>query len=401
MEYQNPKSKTYRNVKHRKNMSTFSLKVRAPKRAISKGLQNYNTILNTVKGLFPQSYRDSQRLASEIYRSGVDPNSIKDTIEAGSKIFEREGEKGMNELSGLIKNHGRKTIRATKSAIKETALKGHLKSYIIQGDNKTDYISFLNNKSLDVKGIINKHEKPIKMRMCLTCQYYKGVGIDKVITFDYPGTKYTVITETSDLNVVYDVCKETITEKVETMTLNGSGWIFEGIVELRIHIDKYNPLTAKSYIPLPEKLIKKKAIVNPINEDNQCFKWSVTAALFPEKVHPERISKLLKSNSEKLNWARLEFPVQVDKIHIFEKNNPKFAINVYGYSKEVNTIRVSENSNREKTINLILISNDETNHYCWIKSMSRLFNSQKYKNGHTRYYCERCLISFKAQKVAR
>ena len=110
-----------------------------------------------------------------------------------------------------------------------------------------------------MKEIITKHEKPIKMRMTLTTQYYKGVGVDKVITFDYPGTKYTVITETSDLNDVYDVCKETITEKVETMTQNGSGWIFEGIVELRIHIDKYNPLTAKSYITLPDKIKKKEA----------------------------------------------------------------------------------------------------------------------------------------------
>ena len=87
----------------------------------------------------------------------------------------------------------------------------------------------------------------------------------------------------------------------------------------------------------------------------------------------------MKLNAASLNWNGLEFPVQVDKIVIFERNNPKYAVNVYSYDKEVYPIRISENNGREKTIDLLLISNDETNHYCWIKSMSRLINSQKYK----------------------
>ena len=115
-------------------------------------------------------------------------------------------------------------------------------------------------------------------------------------------------------------------------------------------------------------------------------------------MHNERITKKLRSNTSKLNWVGVEFPVQVDKIGIFEKNNPKYAVNVYGYDKEVYIIRSSGNNNREQTINLLLISNDKTNHYCWIKSMSGLLNSQKYKRRHKRYYCERCLLSFKTQK---
>ena len=106
----------------------------------------------------------------------------------------------------------------------------------------------------------------------------------------------------------------------------------------------------------------------------------------------------MKANSEKLCWDGLEFPVQVDKIGIFENNNPKYAVNVYSYDEEVYPIRISKNNNREQTIDLLLISNDKTNHYCWIKSMPRLINSQTNKNGHSRYYCERCLLSFKTQK---
>ena len=60
----------------------------------------------------------------------------------------------------------------------------------------------------------------------------------------------------------------------------GSGWRFV----------EFSPLKGNSWIPLPEKIAKKKAIVNMKNEDNECFKWCVTRALNPVKNHPERIT---------------------------------------------------------------------------------------------------------------
>ena len=308
----------------------------------------------------------------------------------------------MNELSRLIKNHGRKTIRATKSAkpdILETALNGHLKSYIIKGVDGMDYLTFINNNKKEVKNLLNEQEKPIKMRMILTSMFKKGRGEDIVFTYSYFHSKYVInITESTNMNEIYDICKERIIENVDTFQNRGSGWIFEKIIDLRVHIDKYKPISAKSYIQLPDKIIKKEAIINIKNEDNQCFKWSVLSCLFPVNKNSTRVSKKMKLNAASLNWNGLEFPVQVDKIVIFERNNPKYAVNVYSYDKEVYPIRISENNGREKTIDLLLISNDETNHYCWIKSMSRLINSQKYKHRRKRFYCERCLLSFKTQK---
>ena len=40
-------------------------------------------------------------------------------------------------------------------------------------------------------------------------------------------------------------------------------------------------LGGSSYIPLPDFLAAKKAIVNLKNEDNECFKWAITRALNP------------------------------------------------------------------------------------------------------------------------
>ena len=40
------------------------------------------------------------------------------------------------------------------------------------------------------------------------------------------------------------------------------------------------PLKGSSYIPLPSCLASKKAIINMQNEDEECFKWSITRAWY-------------------------------------------------------------------------------------------------------------------------
>ena len=53
------------------------------------------------------------------------------------------------------------------------------------------------------------------------------------------------------------------------------------------------------HLPLPQFIEAKRTIINPQNQDNECFKWAVLAALHnPEiKCNPERISKLRKFES--------------------------------------------------------------------------------------------------------
>ena len=55
----------------------------------------------------------------------------------------------------------------------------------------------------------------------------------------------------------------------------------------------YQPLHGGSYLPLPANLVKKKAIVNVQNRDNERLKWALRAALFPPQAgkNPQRPSK--------------------------------------------------------------------------------------------------------------
>ena len=134
------------------------------------------------------------------------------------------------------------------------------------------------------------------------------------------------------------------------------------------------------------------------NNDDQCFKWSVVRALHPVD-HPERITKELKNQSERLDWSGLKFPVKLDQIVIFEKFNPQISINVFGFEGVVYPLRLSkseqrERSENEQTINLLLISDGEKQHYCLIKSLSRLLSSQVSGHKESNVFCLNCLNHF-------
>ena len=88
-----------------------------------------------------------------------------------------------------------------------------------------------------------------------------------------------------------------------------------------------------SYIPLPQFLAAKKAIINLNNVDHECFKWAITRALNPVKIHSERIDKKFRETQKTLNWEKLKFPVKFNDINKFEKHNSSISVNVFGFEK--------------------------------------------------------------------
>ena len=81
-------------------------------------------------------------------------------------------------------------------------------------------------------------------------------------------------------------------------------------------------MRGSSYLPLPDWLVRKKAIVNPHNDDEECFKWSVITAERVGMKDPQRVSNLRKFN-DNYNWSGLEFPVSMKGFEIgkFENRN--------------------------------------------------------------------------------
>ena len=187
-------------------------------------------------------------------------------------------------------------------------------------------------------------------------------------------------------------------EKVAKFQNKGSGWQFDQVEYFDINIDPFEPLVGSSYIELPQILAKKKAIINVKNEnDHECFKWAVTSAVYIQKIHPERLNKQMMENSKNFDWSGMEFPTSLKQINKFEKQNHCYTINVYGYDKgDVCPLRISKKQ-KGYLINLLLISEGENNHYCWIKNISRLLASKVSKHKSKMYFCPRCLNAFQSE----
>ena len=89
------------------------------------------------------------------------------------------------------------------------------------------------------------------------------------------------------------------------------------------------------------------------------------------RKNSERIDKKLQETTKDLNWEGLKFPVNLKDINKFENHNSSISVNVFGYD------RISgHNYKRESTVNLLLISDDTKQHYCWIKYISKLLSLQ-------------------------
>ena len=77
-----------------------------------------------------------------------------------------------------------------------------------------------------------------------------------------------------------------------------------------------------TFINSPEWVKNKKCTINPRNNDNKCFQYSVALSLYHTDIkhHPERISKI-KPFINNLNWENTSFPPQKQDYKPLEMNN--------------------------------------------------------------------------------
>ena len=83
----------------------------------------------------------------------------------------------------------------------------------------------------------------------------------------------------SDLGEIVSEMIDHMQQQIENPALRDSKFVFDGVVHMDIDFHRLNLTRGSSYIPLPDWLAKKGAIINPKNSDMECFKWSVIAAM--------------------------------------------------------------------------------------------------------------------------
>ena len=257
------------------------------------------------------------------------------------------------------------------------------------------------NKLLDIVSKMIQVNGTIKFSIELFGTFVKYDADNQLINHDKSfNTQQKIISLVDDFKRIYSEMTDTILEKSEDVTLEGSGWALSKVNHVEINISKYIPISGSSYIPLPDIIKKKHACINVQNSDKYCFIYSILSVLFPVEIHPDRVSSYT-AHFNKIKYEDSEFPMQLKNIRKFEKEN-NISVNVFCLSEknEVEGPILLTNCRKDRHVNLLLLEDVENNrqHYCAIKDMSRLVTSQVTSHEHRRYFCDGCLYSFPTQE---
>ena len=287
-------------------------------------------------------------------------------------------------------------VRESNSALKRFA-----RVYAINGEEGYDARSFLDSARENITSVLRNNRRT-KVKLIFKCYMEKTSILGEIIIrkFAFHSEIHINLDGTDEEELYITMTEEVIERMTKLQQATGSPWRLHSIIKLELHTVSYNPLRGETWVPLPKELANKKAIINPKNEDNKCFLWCVLRALNPKDNHQEKIDKELKKTENTLNMDGIEYPVRLEDIDKFEKQNPSISITVFGYEeKSVYPLRNSNNTNREHNIILILIKEEGVNHYCLVKNPSRLLSSQVSKHDGKKYFCKRCLNPFNSQKA--
>ena len=126
----------------------------------------------------------------------------------------------------------------------------------------------------------------------------------------------------SDMGEIVSAMIEHMNQQIQNPALRDSKFVFNGVIHMDIDFHRLNLTRCSSYMPLPDWLAKKGAIINPKNSDMKCFKWAVIAAMKWKDIdnHPKRISKF-RRYKDNFDWSKVKFLASFRDIKKFESRN--------------------------------------------------------------------------------
>ena len=186
----------------------------------------------------------------------------------------------------------------------------------------------------------------------------------------------------------------------EEKALESSGWSFDALLYTTLTIYETQPLRASSYIPTPAKIsCPKCGLVNIRNSDNKCFEWCIKYHQTKKAKHDDRIS-VLKKVVDKYTYENVNYPASIEDVRIFEAQNENTAINIFEYNEAKNNVELISRSNTKGTdiINLLVISDEDNEHYVYIKKIASLYKASTH---HEHILCETCFRPFTEKQYSK
>ena len=339
------------------------------------------------------------------------PKPIKDGASKAFKTFKDKVMGLYNRVTGSTGNETRiKEPKPFKPIELQQVFGGAYRSYRINGRPKIDVDTFFNRIGKRLIELIERELKTRTSARIQTTAWIKSVrdgpprgpgeahdeeGQERVeLAFN---SLMTTVYRGSETGQIVDGMIANMKFQIEKPALLNSRFVLDEFLYLDVNFHQLNLARGSSYLSLPDWLASKKAIVNPHNDDEECFKWSVIPAENAGMKDPQRISNLRKF-LDNYDWSGLEFPVSIKDIGKFEARN-NISVNVLAVEgRDIYIHRKGQRMGRE--INLLMVSEDGIWHYTAIKSLSRLLSGKNSNTEHKQHFCMNCLQGF-TQELSR
>ena len=251
------------------------------------------------------------------------PKTVKDKASRAFKTFKDKIMGLYNGITGSAGNQAPEVQRSTESEPieLEQASNGAYRSYRINGRPRMDVETFFHRIRGDLIDLIKRELNDLNSARVQTTTWIRFVredeedqekvelALNSLMTSFYRG---------SDLDQIVDGMIANMKFQIENPALLNSRFVFDEVLYMDANFHQLNLTRGSGYLPLPDWLAKKKAIINPKNEDKECFKWAVIAASRWEEINnnPERISKLKRFEKD-FDWSGIGFQVSFIYFYLF------------------------------------------------------------------------------------
>ena len=231
------------------------------------------------------------------------PKTIKDSASRAFKTFKDKIMGLYNGVTGATANQTQ--LKGSRSAEPkpfnpielEQAFNGAYRSYRVNGRPKIDVDTFFTRIR---KRLIELIKRELKTRTSARIQMTAWI---RFVRDDKEGQErvelafnslMTSVYRGSDLDQIVDGIIANIKFQIQNPALLNSRFVFDEVLYLDINFHQLNLTRGSSYLPLPDFIAKRKAVINPQNGDEECFKWAIIAAdkWMDIDSHPERMSNL-------------------------------------------------------------------------------------------------------------
>lgn len=131
----------------------------------------------------------------------------------------------------------------------------------------------------EVMNVLKSLKRPYvaKWYMSFKIQFKKWDSDEMMEKTLWPKAKISL--NRNDAQQKYSAIQQELETIIENMDAkNGSGWYPQRILNVWLNVHDYNPVSGKSYFPIPSYEDPKCGLVNIKNEDNRCLFWALTAA---------------------------------------------------------------------------------------------------------------------------